>query len=256
MKNEENSKLTGYSVLLVEDNKLNQILATAMLKNWGATVAIADNGKIAVEKMEKESFDVILMDLQMPIMDGLTASKIIRQNLKSTTPILALSANVHTAVADKHDEYGIQAYIAKPYEAEKLLDSIIYHVSQNKNLNASNSGPSKDLIVADTSPLKGLLGSNLVELKNMIARFLELTPEYIQELNLAMEANNLEGVAAASHKIKPSIDLVSTQIMRENIANIYNLSKSGSEFNSVQKLVSDFNLYYKLLETQLLGEIS
>jgi len=104
--------------------------------------------------------------------------------------------------------------------------------------------------------LKGLLGSNLVELKNMIARFLELTPEYIQELNLAMEANNLEGVAAASHKIKPSIDLVSTQIMRENIANIYNLSKSGSEFNSVQKLVSDFNLYYKLLETQLLVEIS
>jgi CheY-like chemotaxis protein len=256
MKNDENYTLTGYSVLLVEDNKLNQILATAMLKNWGAEVTIAANGKIAVETMEKENFDVILMDIQMPIMDGLTATKIIRENLKSTTPILALSANVLTGVAEKCDEYGIQAYISKPYEAEELIKSIIYHVAKNSNRSENTSEPTENLIIADISPLKGLLGSNLIELKNMITKFLELTPAYVQELNTAMDANLLEEVATASHKIKPSIDLVSSQVMRDTIANIYNLSKAGCELNKLKPVVADFNLYYKLLETQLLKEIT
>ncbi|MFZ4546490.1 MAG: response regulator [Bacteroidales bacterium] len=256
MKNEGNNTLSGYSVLLVEDNKMNQILATAMLKNWGADVVIAANGKIAIETMEKENFDIILMDIQMPVMDGLTASKIIRENLKSTTPILALSANVLTGVAEKCNEYGIQAYIPKPYDAEELVKSIIYHVSRNRTRNDDSSEPTEPIIVADTSPLKGLLGSNLTELNNMIARFLELTPAYVRELNKAMDENNIEAIASASHKIKPSIDLVSSKLMRESIANIYNLSKAGHGLNDLKQSVSDFNMYYKLLETQLLKEIS
>jgi CheY-like chemotaxis protein len=257
MKNEENDAkkpLSGYIILLVEDNKLNQILATAMLKNFGAEVVIAANGQIAVEIIKKENFDVILMDIQMPIMDGLTASKIIRENLKCTTPILALSAN--TGVAEKCEEYGIQVYLAKPYEADELVKNILFYVSENRNRTENTPEPTIKAIVADTTPLKGLFGSNITELNNMIAKFLELTPSYIEELNIAIDANNLGAVAVASHKIKPSIDLVSSQVMRDCIAKIYTLSKAENELDNVKQLVSEFNAYYKLLETQLLEEIS
>jgi CheY-like chemotaxis protein len=253
--NIQDISLIGYKILLVEDNKLNQILATAMLKHWGAEVIVAGNGQIAIEAMEKESFDLVLMDIQMPVMDGLTASKIIRENLKSTIPILALSANVLQGVAEKCEESGMQGYISKPYEAENLVRKIIDLVSENKKLAGNTTNKFDNLVVADTQNLKRIIGSNQAEFKNMIARFLELTPAYALELNMASEANDLEALALASHKIKSSIDLVSAQIMRDVVSKIYQISKPGGDLNEIKLLINDFNSYYKLLEVQLQAEI-
>lgn len=256
MKNNEGTPinaLAGYTILLVEDNKLNQILATAMLKNWGAEVVVAGNGQIAVEIMEKGNFDIILMDIQMPVMDGLTASKIIRENLKSTIPILALSANVLKGIAEKCEESGMQGYISKPYEAEDVIEKIIYQVTKNKTESLATS--IQDVVVADTSHLKKMIGSDQKELNNMVAKFLQIIPAYVEELNAAYSANDMEALAMASHKIKSSIDLVASQVMRDVIAKICHISKSGSSINEVKQLVIDFNSYYKMLEVQLQDEI-
>ena len=113
-------------VLVVEDNLINQRLVLKLLDKQGCVSAVAENGEIALEKLEAEDFDLILMDLQMPVMDGYEATKRIRalNSEKSKIPIIAMTA--HTVQGDKEQclEIGINEYISKPYHATELYDSI------------------------------------------------------------------------------------------------------------------------------------
>ncbi len=133
MDNNENSDqekpaegiLKGVKILLVEDNKFNQIIAQSLLEKWLTTVKIADNGERAIEILKSDSFDIILMDLQMPVMDGLTAAGIIRQNMNITTPILALTANVVKGVIEKCMEAGMNGYVSKPFVPDAIYAKIV-----------------------------------------------------------------------------------------------------------------------------------
>ena len=113
----------NFKLLLVEDNKLNQVVVKFSLKRFGYEIITANNGIEAVEKFKKEDFDFILMDVMMPEMDGLEATKIIRDLEKGDDiPIIALTADVITATENKCRESGMSAYMIKPFEVEKLFD--------------------------------------------------------------------------------------------------------------------------------------
>ncbi|MBF0494042.1 MAG: response regulator [Candidatus Omnitrophica bacterium] len=121
----EELSCVGLKILVAEDNIVNQKLLQLALKNIGCDVDIASNGQVAVEKVKINDYDLVLMDLQMPIMGGCEATKIIRDNITSTLPIIAL-----TAAAMKEDEErsftsGMNDYIAKPFEMSKLKEKII-----------------------------------------------------------------------------------------------------------------------------------
>ncbi len=251
----ENYSLRGYTVLLVEDNKLNQILALAMLEKWEARVVVAGNGQQAIDILEKETFDIILMDIQMPIMDGMTASKLIREKLKLTTPILALSANVIKGIVEKCEESGMQGYISKPFESDDLFRKIVMNIPNDKNSFAGEELELLNIKVADISRLEKMMGSDQVQLDKMIQKFLEITPAYLDELNRGNTANDVEAIAAASHKIKSSIDLVSATVMRELIQSINQNSKKSIDLDEVKPLIAKFNAYYKILEVELREEI-
>jgi len=250
------NSLNGYSVLLVEDNKLNQILATAMLEKWGAKVVVAGNGQQAVDIVESGSFDIILMDIQMPIMDGMTASKLIREKLQINTPILALSANVIRGIVERCEEAGMQGYISKPFDADDLFRKIISYVSKNKEKIEVPENLGQDIVVADVSRLEKMIGSDQVQLNIMLDKFLEITPSYLAELNKGDLANDHEAIAVSSHKIKSSIDLVSAPVLRGLILKINQTSRKGGDINEIKLLIKQFNTYYKLLETQLRQEIN
>jgi PAS domain S-box-containing protein len=117
--------LKGVNILLVEDNKFNQIIAQSLLEKWETSVKIADNGQKAIEILQTSTFDIILMDLQMPVMDGITAAGIIRQDLKLDTPILALTANVVKGVIEKCMEAGMNGYVSKPFIPEDIHAKIV-----------------------------------------------------------------------------------------------------------------------------------
>ncbi len=247
--------LKGYSILLVEDNKLNQILATTILEKWGARVVLAGNGQQAIEILANDSFNIILRDIQMPVMDGMTASKIIREELQLTTPILALSANVIKGIVEKCAEAGMQGYISKPFDSDDLYRKINSHISRIEIMNEKQLEFDPDIIVADVSRLEKMMGSDPVQLNIMLHKFLEITPAYLAELNSGDLANDLAAIAAASHKIKSSIDLVSKPVMRELILNINHSSREDGDLREVKPLIRQFNSYYKLLENQLREEI-
>jgi len=118
-------------VLLVEDNMINQFLASTILKNWKMRVEVAENGLIAIEKLKSQNFDVVLMDMQMPVMGGIEATSIIRGDLKSSIPIIALTARALKGVDKECMEAGMNDYISKPFNQSELF---------NKILNAINYG--------------------------------------------------------------------------------------------------------------------
>jgi CheY-like chemotaxis protein/two-component sensor histidine kinase len=121
-------KLGKLQILLAEDNELNQILAKRVLNNFGCEVEIAENGKIALEKFRNKDYDIILMDIMMPEMDGLEATKIIRNEFsepKKNIPILAMTAFIFTESDDnKYLEAGMDDYILKPFNPDKLKQKI------------------------------------------------------------------------------------------------------------------------------------
>lgn len=113
------------SILLVEDNLLNQRIVTFSLKKFKHEVFIANNGLEAVEHFKKTSFDVILMDIMMPVMDGLEATQKIRsieleKNVEKRTPIIAITANTMDNDRDKCISYGMDEFMAKPFDMDKL----------------------------------------------------------------------------------------------------------------------------------------
>jgi PAS domain S-box-containing protein len=127
-------KLDGLTVLLVEDNLLNQILAKKVLSDWKLNVELAENGLIAIEKLKKNTYDFILMDIQMPEMDGYAASAAIRKNFstpKNNIPIIAMTAHALTGEEEKCIQAGMNGYISKPFDPEVLYSKILSVLKEN-----------------------------------------------------------------------------------------------------------------------------
>ena len=125
----DDTNLAELRVLLVEDNKVNQMVATKLLEKLNITVSTADDGLIAVQKVQSQTFDIILMDMQMPNMDGVTATKEIR-NLNIPQPkIIALTANAFAENAQECYDAGMDDFLSKPIDFKKLTQTLIHHAS-------------------------------------------------------------------------------------------------------------------------------
>jgi two-component system, sensor histidine kinase len=119
-----NPDMAGTRILLVEDNHINQYLASTIMRSWSASVEIASNGQQAIELLRKSNFAIILMDLQMPVMDGYEAAGIIRNEMKLNTPIIALTANALSGERDTCIQAGMNDYVSKPFQPELLYEKI------------------------------------------------------------------------------------------------------------------------------------
>lgn len=129
----DENKLRGKRVLIVEDDIINQKVAQNILSKWDVEIEVAENGKVALEKLQKEDFDIILMDLHMPEMNGYEATQAIRalngDSGKDKTPIIALTADAFTDVRDRIMEFKMNDYVSKPFVPDELKKKI------SKNLN-------------------------------------------------------------------------------------------------------------------------
>ena len=124
-------ELEGKKILVAEDNKINFFVANKFLLGWGMIVSHAENGQIALEMIEKESFDLILMDLHMPILDGIEATRIIRKSENPAIrdiPIIALTAAIMSESHDKIEDLNINDYVLKPFKPQDLYDRILKHI--------------------------------------------------------------------------------------------------------------------------------
>jgi CheY-like chemotaxis protein len=128
---ENYSGLEGKRILVAEDNKINFFVANKFLVGWGIKVTHAENGQLALDELEKNDYDLILMDLHMPVMDGIEATRIIRNSeipkIKNI-PIVALTAAIMSESHDKIDDLKINDYVLKPFKPHDLFDRIRKHI--------------------------------------------------------------------------------------------------------------------------------
>ena len=199
--------IKNIKILVVEDMPLNQLLMKTVLEDFGFELDIVANGKLAIEKLQVGVYDIILMDLQMPEMNGFEATEYIRNTMHSTIPIIALTADVTTVDIDKCKAVGMNDYIAKPVDENFLYNKIVGLVTKP----VSNPIPkvveielSEKLKCIDLEYLIQRTKNNPGMIMEMIAAYLEQTPPLVTHMKQSFLDKNWEGLHAAVHKIIPS----------------------------------------------------
>jgi PAS domain S-box-containing protein len=198
-------------ILVVEDIPLNQLLMKTLLDDFGFECDIAKNGKIAIEKMKISSYDLVLMDLQMPKMNGFEATEYIRKKMNSNIPIIALTADVTTVDLDKCKSVGMNDYIAKPVDERLLYNKIVSIIGQA--LDKNNKEIKNDIIpqmqkCINLGYLESLTKSNPKLMTEMIAAYTQQTPTLVEAMKEGIQNNDWELLRASAHKMIPSFSIM------------------------------------------------
>lgn len=220
---ELNTEIKNIKVLVVEDMALNQLLMKTLLDDFGFERDIVGNGKIAIEKLKIKNYDIILMDLQMPEMNGFEATEYIRNTLKSSIPIIALTADVTTVDLAKCTAVGMNDYIPKPVDERLLYHKIVGLIKKPSIKDASDELiKGVDEIIQqkciDLKYLHNLTKSNPKLMMEMISLYLEQTPLLIEAMNHGLNNNDWIALHSAVHKMIPSFSIMGMSSDYENMA--------------------------------------
>ncbi len=240
---ELDSELNDIRVLVVEDIVLNQLLMRTLLDEFGFRCEVAANGKIAIEKLQSNQYDVILMDLQMPEMNGFEATQYIRHEMNSDIPIIALTADVTTVDLDKCKEIGMNDYIAKPIDEKLLYSKIVNEFKKAIRING-NSGNIEEyaevkvIKYTDLHYLITRTKANPVLMMEMISLYLEQTPPLISVMKKSWKEKDWSSLYASVHKIIPSFAIMGINVDYENMAKkVQDFAKNQQPSNGIDDLV-------------------
>ena len=235
---EVNKDINNISVLVVEDIALNQLLMKTLLDDFGFKQDIVANGKIAIEKLKTKTYDIILMDLQMPEMNGFEATEYIRNTLHLTLPIIALTADVTTVDLAKCKSVGMNDYIAKPVDEKILYNKIIDFVNLSATKNQTkifNKAETKLFKCVDLGYLMNRTKSDRNLMMEMISIYLKQTPPLIQVMKQSLHNQDWDSLYSSAHKIIPSFAIMGMSVDFENMA------KKIQEHASMQKESEDIS---------------
>lgn len=215
------NQIQGAHLLLVEDNPFNQIVAKGFLEQGGATVEVMENGYLAVEhlRVHADKYHAVLMDVQMPIMDGISATRMIRNELHLQIPIIAMTAGVMYSERDRCLQSGMNDFIAKPIDVEQMFSAIIKYLppglcasketASSSTQGASAAAPASSeseifnprslemLAAADPKSLQKILSS--------ISAVIERASSQMLQVRAAVEEHRLEDAARLLHTMRGSI---------------------------------------------------
>ncbi|MEI7491205.1 MAG: ATP-binding protein [Bacteroidota bacterium] len=255
----DNEILKGKAILVVEDNKFNQFIAKSILEKWNVITDIASNGREAIDKVRQKKYDLILMDMQMPVLDGCSATRLIRQELHVSTPVIALTAFATKDAIARALDSGMNGYMTKPFEEETLFSQLLSAFGIDKQYISEPAGSVQDEPVSsepeslhyDLGRLSKLLGDSKGEIIEVIEQFIELTPEYAASLFNAYEEADMEEVAKAAHKIKSSLDIIAKEDLRKNIRLIHDYARTGEHLEKLPELMKYLRVRIPVMLRQL-----
>ncbi len=204
--------LHGARILLVEDNAINQEVATELLRDAGFTVEIAENGAVALAKLQTATFDLVLMDMQMPVMDGITATLAIRADARWTTlPIVAMTANAMLADRQRCLDAGMNDHVAKPIEPDDLWNALLKWIPPRAahELPATKASSADPEVLLPThldgvdmvNGLRRVLGKRALYL-SMLRRFRTGQRNALTETKRALDAGATDEAERIAHTLR------------------------------------------------------
>lgn len=219
-------------ILLCEDNILNQKLMKSIMHNLGFTLDIAENGEEGIDLLSKKEFDLVLMDIQMPVKDGYQTTEYIRNVMKSTIPIIAMTAHSLTGEQERCYKQGMNAYLKKPFKQTELIEAIKKATNQEDTLSGKRQ--------IDMSYLDEMSYGDTDFRNEIIKLFLDKIPDEMLELNIAFVNNDYEKVKKLTHNMRSSLGIFMLQdlsdcaaILEKEAGNTIFTSESASRIKNL-----------------------
>jgi PAS domain S-box-containing protein len=227
-------------ILLVEDNEMNRVLATIVLNQYSAIVDEAVNGEEAIAAVRTNDYDIVLMDMRMPVMDGVEATQIIRNELSSTIPIIALTANAVVGEKQKCIEAGMNDFLVKPFEEEGLVQILakwlgLRDVFKNKNEKESQQ---KNAALFSIENLKSISRGNKEFITKMLSVFIKEIGLALQEIRAGEQNNNIEKIKSTAHRIKPSLSNMAVDVISAEILQLEVFNFSGNQVAQLPEIIN------------------
>lgn len=231
-----NNFLNGKIILITDDNQMNRLLASTILKNYGANLLEATNGEEAIQIVQTQNPDLILMDIQMPIMNGYDATQVLR-DMGYEKPIIALTANAVRGENENCIKAGMNDYMAKPFKEEDFLKTISSWLHSNiTNDTVTMTTPirtKKEDTCFDISEINEISQGDERFVHKMLELFIEQASLTTSEMHQAYVNNNYLQIQKLAHRIKPSIDSLGIALLKDDIRD---LEKNAVEYGQSPKL--------------------
>ena len=233
--------LAGKKILVVDDNEMNRLLATTILANYAAETVEAGNGQESVDYLLNNTVDLVLMDIQMPVMNGFDAAKYIRQHISKDLPMIALTANAIKGDNEKCIQAGMNRYLAKPFKEEALMKMIAEMLKINGVVNKQKKAEvvteEPEPVYYDITEIKTVSRGNEAFINKMLKMFVEQIPVFVAEMNQKLEEGELITVGEIAHRIKPTIDNMGIVSSKTIIREIEKMGKAGQDNGTMATLI-------------------
>ncbi len=229
--------LKGLRILAVEDNELNRMVLQVILKKCEVVLTIAHNGQEAIDLIQQQEFDLVLMDVQMPIVDGLEATKYIRNELKMIIPIIGLSANAMREEVEICKPAGMNDYLVKPY-SERVLVEIMKKWSTEVMATESIKYGNEVAEELDLSVLKQYVGNDIDALRDIVTGYLKHLPPQLDRLELALVGSDVLALRHELHQLKASMEIIGVRPDGLSFAAISNELKSDGLSDLVKTAIN------------------
>ena len=231
-------------ILLAEDHVLNQKLALAYLEGFGLQIDLAENGVEAVSKLKIKKYDLVLMDIQMPLLDGYHAAKQIREELKSNVPIVAMTAHIMANEREKCMSYGMNDYLSKPFKEIDLFNIVNQYLGTQTELNnvdkeqplENNVATSNTYVIISPEHLYSLSRGNNTFIKEIIQLFLDQNPIEIKEIEKAIHQQDYAVISSIAHKMKTSVGFIGIEHLLAPLNQLEKLAISQGGTHDIQNL--------------------
>lgn len=237
-------------ILLVEDNLVNRLVATNMLEELGCQVDIVENGQEAVDKCKLNHYDLILMDIQMPVMDGVEATRQIRRGENKDTYIVAVTANHQEPDLKIYFAAGMNDCLGKPVSIENLhaiVDKYTLSTTIIEKQAIETEELSTDLPIFDTDQAKRIAIGNAAILKMIIDKFLEDTPKQLEKLINAIKENHKPEIQRITHSLKGSARSVGASRLGEIAFQAEQLTKDN-KLTTIEQIFNPLNDEFSQLQ--------
>ncbi|APH15961.1 response regulator [Clostridium sporogenes] len=251
--NENNGSKKIFKILIAEDNNVNQIVMSKLIELNGWMAKTVSNGKDSIVALEKDSYDLIFMDISMPIMNGLDAANIIKKNPKwSKIPIVALTAYDSLEQQKKFKSLGMDDYLSKPIDSDKLLYIIDKHLNNNRQINNSKIKLKKKEIYSSFERLEKNLDGNKELVIELAHKIIELfSKEQMDEIIRLSRDGDIENLRNLIHKLKGASSNFDLYKVKRLLNEIKERAILG-DIEHIYKLVEKITINMNILEKDLM----
>lgn len=257
--------IRGARILLAENNLFNQQVATEFLENAGATVCVAQNGKEALDLLDKDRFDCVLMDIQMPVLDGFEATRLIRSNpALAGIPVIAMTANVLNEDRERCLGAGMNDFISKPFKPHAFYAVIAkwllggeqrIQIPGTPAAAAAKITQANDSGVIDFAALAELMGGNKLKMREFSLKFLVSARQDMAEVDAALERKDVAALGMLGHHIRSPARMAGAMGFADLCQTLEGYGKGGANIEQIREVVSQMRTLLDRINEQVNKEL-